>query len=476
MLKIFNTITKKKEFFFSNNFKKINMYVCGVTVYDYCHIGHGRTFTFFDMIVKYLQHCRYKFNYVRNITDIDDKIIQKSKMNKEKFSSLTKRMILEMKTDFKKLGLQSPTFQPLATHHINTIINMIQVLLDNKNAYIAINGDIIFSVSSYLKYGVFSSQLLNKLQNNNKKNILNIKYNNQDFVLWKKQVFLDDPCWESPWGKGRPGWHIECSAINHDYFSSNFDIHGGGIDLLFPHHENERAQSICFNSIYQYGNYWMHVGMLLIRNKKMSKSLDNSLSLKNILKTYDSEVIRYFFLSTHYRSPLYYSQKNIQKSCIDLRKLYFILYKSSIKDLMITDKISHKYYYLSVYFYKSMNDDFNTPQAISILFKLAQKISFYLNNYHIVLAKQLAYQLKYLANTIGLLSQDPIIFLNKYNSLNKFNDINQNNYIIEIIKKRNIARKYNLWGKADKLRNKLYKLNIILEDTPCGTLWKKGNF
>ncbi|MCW5197134.1 cysteine--tRNA ligase [Buchnera aphidicola] len=477
MLKIFNTLTRKKDFFFSVCSKKINMYVCGITVYDSCHIGHGRTFTIFDVILKYFKHCQYKVKYVRNITDIDDKIIQKSRINKENIYSLTQRMISNMLYDFKKLGITLPQYQPRATNHINTIIYMIEKLLKNKHAYIAKNGDVVFSISSYLNYGSFSNQSLKKLKYFNNIDLSNIKRDRKDFILWKKQVCLDDPCWKSPWGYGRPGWHIECSAINYDYFLNNIDIHGGGIDLLFPHHENERAQSICFHNT-QYGHFWIHVGMLLVKNKKMSKSLNNALILKKILKIYNSEVVRYFFLSTHYRSPLYYSQENLEKSKNALIKLYFILYTSMLKDKVLTTNILYQYNNkFSIYFYSALNDDFNIPKALSILFQLERKIQFYLKYDNVILANQLAYQLKYLANIIGLLDQDPINFLNQCHFFCTSYSLQQHdNYIIDIIRKRNIARKYKLWEKADKLRDKLYALNVIFQDTKDGTLWKNRYF
>ncbi|CAL4323313.1 cysteine--tRNA ligase [Buchnera aphidicola] len=411
MLSIFNTLTKKKEIFFSIFEKKVNIYVCGVTVYDYCHIGHARTFLVFDMIVRYLIHKKYHVNYVRNITDIDDKIIHRSKKNNENFQDLSNRMIDFMNQDFEKLGLLSPNFQPRVTENIGVITFFIKNLLDNHHAYFANNGDILFSVDSYKHYGELSKQILNKLKNN--KDSLKERYKKftNDFVLWKNVDKYDLPNWKTVWGFGRPGWHIECSAINHHFFHENLDIHGGGSDLLFPHHENERAQSSCFYNKKNYGNYWIHVGSLLFQNHKMSKSLKNTIFLKDLLSKYDAEVIRYFFLSTHYRKPIHYSEENLKKSIFSLKKLYLILKKLDISHNItaITPSIEDRKFCLD--FYRAMNNDFNTPHAISILFKMLKKINLLLKEKNKISAICFSYRLRYLGNILGLLKKDPIIFL-----------------------------------------------------------------
>ncbi|CAL4323631.1 cysteine--tRNA ligase [Buchnera aphidicola] len=471
MLKIFNTLTKKKELFDSYHKRKVNIYVCGITVYDYCHIGHGRTFTVFDMIVRYLKHLKYSLKYVRNITDIDDKVIKKSQENKESVFSLTNRMILSMQEDFLNLGLLPPSIEPRATEYINIMISMIKYFLDKKFAYISDNGDIFFSINSYKSYGLLSNQILNHLKTNYNINAYDFKHFNHDFVLWKKSNKFNEPKWSSPWGLGRPGWHIECSSINHKIFGKNLDIHGGGLDLLFPHHENERAQSNCFYDYNQYGKYWIHVGMLLLKNQKMSKRLHNTLLLKNLINQYNSEVIRYFFLSTHYRSPIFYDEKNIKKSYLSLRNLYFTLTKQIYNYQFLAHDVFSKFRNFSIQFYQAMDDDFNTPKAISILFEISKKAIFFLNNHRIDLAQYLIFQLKHLANTIGLLCQNPNVFFmqNKFLNHNQSLDIN----IMNLIEDRDIARKNKQWILADKLRRKLFRLNIILEDTPAGTIWKK---
>ena len=277
MLKIFNTLTKTKEKFYAITGKSVNIYVCGVTVYDHCHIGHARTFTIFDMIVKYLRYCKYDVIYIRNITDVDDKIINVSKLNNENISMLTNRIIGSMHQDFKKLGLDKPTFEPKVTEHILDIINFIKILINKNHAYVAKNGDVLFAINTCKQYGTLSKQKLNKLTLNSRINTKNIKNNSNDFVLWKKTGFLDILYWDSPWGPGRPGWHIECSSINHVFFNNQLDIHGGGTDLLFPHHENERAQSICLNQADNYGRYWVHSGSLLIKNKNQYGEITGNL-------------------------------------------------------------------------------------------------------------------------------------------------------------------------------------------------------
>ncbi|CAL4323054.1 Cysteine--tRNA ligase [Buchnera aphidicola (Pterocallis alni)] len=410
MLKIFNTITKKKEYFNTIFLNIVNMYVCGVTVYDHCHIGHARTFTVFDMIIRYLKHQKYKVNYVRNITDIDDKIIKRSELNKESIFDLTVRMIYSMHMDFSNLGLIKPTFEPRITHYINYIIYIIKKLLHNKNAYISSNGDVVFSVLSYRNYGNLSKQLLSKLKSNNFNHSKKLEY---DFVLWKKVKLSNQPHWTSPWGPGRPGWHIECSAINHAFFGKHLDIHGGGSDLLFPHHENEKAQSNClYNS--SYGNYWIHVGSLLVNNKKMSKSLNNTIYLNSLLKKYNSEIIRFFFLCTHYRKPLLYNQNNLIQNSLGLKRLYLVLsqYISDTNPFISKFQVHNSFF--CTRFYDAMNDDFNTPKAISILFELCKEINILLKAGKKNHSIKLMHQLKFLSNSIGLLKQNPIDFLRNF--------------------------------------------------------------
>ncbi|CAL4043393.1 Cysteine--tRNA ligase [Buchnera aphidicola (Takecallis arundicolens)] len=414
MLKIFNTLTKKKEVFSSIFLKSVNIYVCGITVYDYCHIGHARTFTVFDMIVRYLKYSKYKVQYIRNITDIDDKIIQAANLNHESVVDLTNRMIQSMKRDFLNLGLLKPDIEPRITLHIQDIILIIQKLLEKKNAYISKNGDVLFSISSYQNYGILSRQKLDQLKNST---CYSNKFFAHDFVLWKKLDVQDTPNWNSPWGLGRPGWHIECSTINDKYFGKHLDIHGGGVDLLFPHHENERAQSTVLYDVPSYGKYWIHVGSLLIKKNKMSKSLKNTVFLHTLLKVYDAEVIRYFFLLTHYRKPLLYNVNNLIQSKISLRKLYIALDKLDYNHSVLKTEFSLKYQDFCIKFYNAIHDDFNTPCAISILFSLLKAVNISITQNNMCVTMQLLYQLKHLSNTIGLLNQNPSVFLKKNDKL-----------------------------------------------------------
>ncbi|QCI22316.1 cysteine--tRNA ligase [Buchnera aphidicola] len=460
MLKIFNTLTKKKEIFQPINKNQVNLYVCGVTVYDFCHIGHGRTFVIFDMISRYLRLCDFKVQYIRNITDIDDKIILKSIKEKISINTLTTNMIDKMHQDFSRLGILPPDKEPRVTDHIDDIIKIIMKLIQKKHAYVNQNGDVFFSVNSYCDYGVLSGQSINSLQSGLRVPLNSTKKNTLDFLLWKSAK-TNECFWNSPWGKGRPGWHIECSAINQVFFQNSIDIHGGGSDLIFPHHENERSQSVCCNNKFIV-NVWMHTGVVITNNQKISKSLGNVVLLREVLNDYNSEVLRYFFLSTHYRHPMNYSITSLQQSYISLKYLYTSLYNtnpiSNIEEGMDFESE----------FYKSMNDDFNIPKVFSIFFNIAKIINFFKTK-NVLKANKFAFRLKYLGNLLGFLSQPPKDFLQNKHTLKKS--------IIEkiekLIKKRNIARKFKLWKEADDIRNELISLDIILEDLPDRTIWRK---
>ncbi|MCU4136756.1 cysteine--tRNA ligase [Buchnera aphidicola (Sitobion miscanthi)] len=459
MLKIFNTRTRKKEIFKPIQKDKINLYVCGVTVYDLCHVGHGRTFVFFDIMVRYLRFSGFQVEYIRNITDVDDKIILKSSKENSTISSFTTSMIKEMHKDFKLLGIDSPNKEPRVTDHIDNIINIIQELIKKKHAYINNNGDVVFSVDSDANYGFLSRQSLHSLKSGVRVPINNMKNNPLDFILWK--IFNKECSWNSPWGRGRPGWHIECSAITDAFFKNVIDIHGGGSDLLFPHHENEMSQSICFNNK-SIINFWMHTGMVIINNQKMSKSLGNVYLLRDVLKKYEPEVLRYFFLSTHYRHPIYYCEKNLDQAYMSLKYLYTALYNThplSNNEEGINFQLD---------FHNAMDDDFNTPKVFSIFFKIARKINFFKNK-DILKTNKFSFRLKYLANNLGFLLQKPEDFLQKKTTLNS-SILKKIKFLIE---KRNIARHLKLWKKADDIRKELISLDIILEDLPDGTVWRK---
>ncbi|MDG6831693.1 cysteine--tRNA ligase [Glaesserella parasuis] len=459
MLKIYNTLKREKEEFKPIYPDHVGMYVCGVTVYDLCHFGHGRTFVSFDVIARYLRYLGYNLRYVRNITDVDDKIIKRSLENNETCDQLVDRMIIEMHKDFDALNILRPDVEPRATQHIPEIIAIVEKLLAKGHAYVAEDGDVMFNVESFQKYGALSRQNLEQLQAGARVEIKSVKRNPMDFVLWKMSK-ENEPSWDSPWGKGRPGWHIECSAMNSKELGNHFDIHGGGSDLMFPHHENEIAQSCCAHGD-DYVNYWLHTGMLTINEEKMSKSLNNFFTIRDILNKYDCESVRYFFLTAQYRSLLDYSEENIGLARKALERLYTALRGCDWNvELVENDQ------YVTA-FKESMDDDFNTPGALAVLFELAREIN-KLKAENQVEANKLAARLKQLAGVLGLLEQDPETFLQ--------GDAN-NDEVAEIealIKQRNEARASKNWAVADEARNKLTAMGIVLEDGANGTTWRRA--
>ena len=455
MLKIYNTLTRSKQEFKPIEENKIGMYVCGVTTYDLCHIGHARTFVNFDVIVRYLRFSGYDVTYVRNITDIDDKIIKRANERGISAKDLANQYIDEMHKDFDSLNIKRPDIEPKATETIEEIIAFVQKLIDNKNAYVSENGDVVFDINSFKNYGKLSGQILDELQAGARIEVAKSKHNPLDFVLWKMSK-EGEPYWDSPWGKGRPGWHIECSAMNNKYLGSEFDIHGGGSDLIFPHHENEIAQSCCANHT-SYVHYWMHSGMVMINEEKMSKSLNNFFTIRDVLKTYDAETVRFFLLSGQYRSPLNYSQENLDKARAALNRFY-----TTLRDVKSIKEVSGDDEYVAK-FKEYMDDDFNTPGAISVLFDLVKQI----NKTDDETAAVLAGRLKQLSSVLGILEQDPATFL--MSGAN--NDDAQE--IEALIKERNDARLAKDWARADAARDKLKAMNIELEDGPNGTTWHR---
>ncbi|QJC36345.1 cysteine--tRNA ligase [Enterobacteriaceae endosymbiont of Donacia simplex] len=466
MLKIFNTLSRKKEVFNSIDKKKVKIYVCGVTPYDMCHIGHGRTFIVFDIIIRYLKFLNYKVYYIRNITDIDDKIIHLVNKKNKNIYSITKNIIDKISKDFNKLNILFPNFEPKVTDHIQDIISVIKKLLINNTAYVAKNGDIMFSIKKYSQYGILSKQNINLLQSNIRIKNINFKQNYKDFILWKLTNKINIG-WNSPWGYGRPGWHIECSTLSRKYLGKCFDIHGGGNDLIFPHHENELAQSSCIDPEF-YVNYWIHTGMIIINNKKMSKSLQNTFKIKDLLLKYNEEVIRYFLTATHYRSPILFNETKLKQAQITMKKLYTSLfYKKKSFNIKNT---KNSFFLLEQQFYNAMNDDFNTPKAYSILFKISKKINIYYRNKKYLIANYYILKLKKLGNILGILFHNPKKYLQDNKDLCNFYSKDK---IKKLIKKRNIARQNKLWDKADFIRNQLKNKNILLEDTDIGTIWKR---
>jgi len=462
MLKIYNTLTRNKEDFVPIVPNHIGMYVCGVTIYDLCHIGHARTFVCFDVIVRYLRYRGYEVKYVRNITDIDDKIIRRANENGESIGELTDRMAKCMHEDFDALNIIRPDIEPKATEHIDDIIGIVKMLVEQGHAYVADNGDVMFSIDSYPEYGRLSKQNLEKLQAGARVGVEDSKKNPLDFVLWKKSK-PGEPMWDSPWGQGRPGWHIECSAMNHRYLGTNFDIHGGGSDLMFPHHENEIAQSCCaFHD--RYVNTWIHSGMVMINKEKMSKSLGNFFTIRDVLKEYDGETVRFFLMSGQYRSALNYSQENLDLARTGLTRLY-----TSLADVPAVDYREEYGTSFVERFKTAMDDDFNTPEAYSVLFDLAREIN-RLKASDIDEAAKLASVLRKLGYVMGILQQNPEAYLKAGKTEQDDAEVAR---IEALIEERKNAKKNKDWAKADAVRNELQGMGIIIEDGPNGTTWRR---
>ncbi|MEL7308253.1 MAG: cysteine--tRNA ligase, partial [Pseudomonadota bacterium] len=402
MVQIYNTLTRQKEQFKPLVDGKIDMYVCGITIYDYCHIGHARTFVGFDVIVRYLRHIGYDLKYVRNITDVDDKIIKRANENGESINDLTTRMTKAMHEDFDSLNMLRPDVEPTVTNHMNEIIAMVERLIAKGHAYVAADGDVLFDVSTFEQYGALSQQDLTMLQAGSRVEVAQDKQDPLDFVLWKKAK-PGEPSWSSPWGEGRPGWHIECSAMSSKHLGEHFDIHGGGSDLQFPHHENEIAQSCCANNG-KYVNTWIHTGMVQVNKEKMSKSLNNFFTVRDVLKEYDAESVRYFLISGHYRSQLNYSQENLEQARSSLERIYTALRGvTPIECDLASDEYVAK-------FRKAMDDDFNTPEALPVLFELAKELN-RVKDSDAEQAGKLAYVLRSVAEVLGVAQQDPEAFL-----------------------------------------------------------------
>ncbi len=454
MIKIYNTLSKQKEEFKPLKQGEVKMYVCGMTVYDLCHLGHARVLVIFDLIHRWFKENNYAVTYVRNITDIDDKIINKSVEQKITFNELTEHYIDEMNIDIQALNVLNPSHEPKATEHISSMITMIQTLVDKGFAYQAENKDVYYAVDKFADYGKLSGKSLKDLQAGNRVDIDKNKRNVFDFVLWKSAK-KNEPAWQSPWGKGRPGWHIECSAMSNKILGHHFDIHGGGQDLQFPHHENEIAQSEATNDC-QMANYWIHNGFVKVDNEKMSKSLGNFFTIRSILELYDGEVVRFFILKAHYRSPLNYSDQHLDDARQGLTRLYL-----TIRD--ITKSANSVIDWNNSYakkFKAALDDDFNSAEALSVLFDLSNEI----NKKNSDTLKVLLINL---ANILGLLYQNPENFLQGKDGLISDSDINT------MIKKRNDAKQDRNYNEADAIREQLLSQGIILEDTEKGTIWRK---
>ena len=459
MLKIYNTLSNQKEKFQPINPKQVGIYVCGMTVYDFCHMGHARVLVMFDVITRHLRRNFSNVKYVRNITDIDDKIISRALENNEDIYSLTNRFIDAMHEDEKALGVLSPDIEPRATDSIDEMKDMIESLSNQGLAYQGKNGDVFYSVRKFKDYGKLSGKNLDDLMAGARVDVESNKEDPLDFVLWKRAK-TGEPKWSSPWGDGRPGWHIECSAMSNHFISNHFDIHGGGMDLTFPHHENEIAQSEGANNC-KFVNTWMHVGFVNIDDEKMSKSLNNFFTIRDVLEKYDGETLRYFLISSHYRSPLNFSETNIESARSALKRLYIAVkgYTQNTTDRSLID-INYE-----ERFNEALNDDFNTPIALSILFEIAKQINIERTS-NPNKANALSTMLIKLGNFIGILEYNAEEYLKQGSELSEAE-------ISEKIAQREAARNSKDFAMSDQIRDELVELGIILEDSVNGTTWRR---
>jgi len=460
MLHIHNSLTKQKERFTPIEPGKVKLYVCGMTVYDFCHVGHARVMVVFDVVTRYLRASGYDVTYIRNITDIDDKIIARANENNETIQALTEQFITEMHRDADALGVERPTAEPKATEAISEMLAMIKTLIDKGLAYAADNGDVYYDVSEFPDYGKLSGRNIEELRAGERVAVNESKQDPMDFVLWKGAK-PEEPSWDSPWGKGRPGWHIECSAMSADSLGKQFDIHGGGQDLQFPHHENEIAQSEGAHGC-QYVNYWMHNGFVRIADEKMSKSLGNFFTVREVLEQYDAEVVRYFILTSHYRSPLNYSEEQLDQAKNTLTKFYSALRYVEIDSALDWQQDTE----FAQRFKTAMDDDFNTALALSVMSDVRQV----LNKPQV---QEKAEQKNYYASllvsfgrVLGLFQQTADTFLAGASD----DDVTE---IEDLINQRNQARVDKDWTKADQVRDKLTAMGIILEDAAGKTIWRR---
>ena len=454
-LRFYNSFTNQKEDFIPIREGEVGMYVCGMTVYDSCHLGHARAMMAFDILVRYLQNQDYKVHFVRNITDVDDKIIERAIKNNESIGDLTQRTISSMHEDFLKLGLVLPTDEPRATDYIPGMIEMIEDLIKKGHAYHSSGGDVFFAVRTFAEYGKLSNKNIDDLNPGSRIAEDESKKDPLDFVLWKSAK-EGEPSWDSPWGQGRPGWHIECSVMSFQNLGQHFDIHGGGPDLLFPHHENEIAQSEC-SSGSKFANYWLHSGLLKINGEKMSKSLGNFAMLKDLFISYHPEVLRYYLISSHYRSSLNFDPESLNQAKSALTRLYQALASVEGEGGELDQSMVNQFSVV-------MNDDLNTPEALSLLFQLAKLIN---SSSDSIQKIQYGSTLKELSGILGLLEDDPKTFF-------QFGATLSDKEIDQQIALRNTARDAKDFQTADQIRDSLIEKGIILDDSSEGTTWKKS--
>ena len=462
MLHIYNSLTREKEVFTPREAGKVGMYVCGITVYDFCHIGHARMFIVFDVLYRHLLALGLDVTYVRNITDVDDKIIARAAQNNEPVDVLTGRYIDAMWEDEAALSVLRPTHEPRATAAIAEMVALIQTLIDKGFAYAADNGDVFYSVAKFAEYGQLSGRKLDDMRAGERVAVDPNKQDPMDFVLWKS-VKPDEPSWPSPWGDGRPGWHIECSAMAKSLLGEQFDIHGGGMDLQFPHHENEKAQSEAAHG-HTFARYWMHNGFVRVDEEKMSKSLDNFFTVRDVLEEYNGEEIRFFIINSHYRSPLNYSTAQLDASRAALQRLYIALRGVAHNPELGVDQSAIDR------FDQAMNDDLNTPEAFAVLFDLATDINKQPDR-HSDKAAVLANSLRALGGRLGLLQADPEVALKAAPVKEGAMSSEQ---IDQLIAERIVAREEKNWARGDEIRDLLTEAGIVLEDAGGKTTWRRG--
>ena len=482
-LRVFNTLNRKKEVFKPLYPGKVRMYVCGPTVYDSCHIGHARSVVVFDVIARYLKAIGYDVLYVRNFTDVDDKIIDKANQLGIDPTIVAERFIKEFYEDMDALNVERATIEPKATDHITQIIQFIDKLIKGGFAY-RVEGDVYFSVERFEDYGKLSGRKLDEMEAGARIDINERKSNPFDFVLWKSAK-PGEPHWESPWGMGRPGWHIECSAMSNEYLGESFDIHGGGKDLCFPHHENEIAQSESISGK-PFVKYWIHNGFVNINQEKMSKSLGNFLMIKDILKTYHPEVVRLFLLSNHYRSPVDFTEKAMDESRKRLDKIYAFFARVEEKIGSVSDRNIEPGDCWQQ-FCEAMDDDFNSALGIGVIFDTVRTVNRMLDQYENRGSEQLySYQLKKTiqdaladirrtGNILGILLEKPTVYFDKQQTQGLEQKSVDPTMIAKMVEERNAARKAKNWKKADQIRDQLADMDVILEDRPDGTVWKINN-
>jgi len=462
MLQIHNSLTGTKEAFKPLVEGKVSMYVCGMTVYDYCHIGHARVMVAFDVITRYLRQQGFDVNYIRNITDVDDKIFNRANENGEPYYELTARFIDAMHEDERALSVIQPSSEPRATDHIDNILAMVEALIEKGFAYPASNGDVYYRIDKFEGYGKLSNRNIDEMRAGARVEVDENKENPLDFVLWKSAK-EGEAAWDSSWGPGRPGWHIECSAMSTCCLGNTFDIHGGGPDLKFPHHENEIAQSEAATGE-KYVNTWMHAGAVRVDNEKMSKSLGNFFTIREVLEKYNPEVVRYFLISSHYRSAINYSEESLKQAQQALERFYNTLRNAQPATDIATHSESTTEF--RIRFEDAMNDDFNTPEALAVLFDLAREI----NRGGVSTSAQVEL-LKEMGGTLGVLQQEPEVFLQGANAGGS-DEISAEEVEQLIIDRKN-ARTDKNWSKADEIRDLLIEKGVVLDDGREGTTWRR---